>query len=89
MQKLADISRFESLANGEGATASLSVFNPVENFDMVSEPNPIPRQDNNPQKAPVTVKTLDARVSKIEQDMSGMKQDIAQINQKLDKLVNR
>lgn len=102
MQKLANIEPFEALANNAGAGHSnLSVFNPVENFDMVSEPNPTPRQDNNPQKAPVTTRSLDARVTRLEKDVVEIKQNMAtkqdlaemrqgivsEINQKLDKLV--
>lgn len=76
MQKVADISQFEASAQGAGQP-SLSVFNPVENFDKVVPADPTPRQDNNPQRVSVTTRSLDARVTRLEKDMADVKQNMA------------
>lgn len=90
MQKVADISQFEALANGANntGTSNLSVFNPVENIDLVSEPNPPSRQDNNPPNIPKWGVTLGERVTRVEQDISVIKQDISGVKQDISEIKN-
>ena len=80
MEKLADISQFESFGQNveNGGQSQLASFNPeatmVENLDLVSEANPPSSAENPPPKIPQWGRSLGERVGKLEQGMAQLEQ---------------
>ena len=101
MQKLADISSFESLMEGSNKGGShLSVFNPVENASLDVSSNPdgsvsrgVPPVDavskvSDREAIPAWGNSLNERVGKLEQTVAATKSDLQSFSDRVDERFN-